>query len=185
MAVLGQLTRVIRWHAGSLAPRLSLALAINGALPPYSLDNALRMRLLRLGGLRIGDGTGIGGRLWVAGGGRPASRLVIGRHCYVNDGCRFDVGALVTIGDDVHLGHEVAVLTATHDQGGEDRHAGPVRSYPVAIEDGAWVGARATILGGVTIGAGSIVAAGAVVTRSVPPSTVVGGVPAKAITALS
>jgi maltose O-acetyltransferase len=184
MAVLGRVTGAIRRVTGDLEPRLSLALALNGALPPYSL-NAVRLRVLRLGGLRIGEGAGIGGRIWVAGGQRPASRLVIGRRCFLNDGCRFDVSAPITIGDDAHLGHEVAVLTATHDMGERVRRAGRVRGDPVVIGEGAWIGARATVLGGVTIGAGSIVAAGAVVTKSVPPSTVVGGVPAKAITALN
>lgn len=181
--MLDRLSQAVRRHVGDLEPRLSLALAVNAALPPYSLG-ALRLRVLRLGGLRIGDDAGIGGRIWVAGGHRPASRLLIGRRCFVNDGCRFDANALITIGDDAYLAHEVAVLTASHDLGEGDRRAGAVRAEPVSIGEGAWIGARATILGGVAIGAGSIVAAGAVVNRSVPPSTVVGGVPAKEITTL-
>ncbi len=61
------------------------------------------------------------------------------------------------------------------------RRAGRSIAAPVVIEPGSWIGARATILGGVTIGEGAVVAAGAVVTRSVPPDTLVGGVPATVI----
>lgn len=151
-----------------------------GALPPYTA-NRLRVLLLRSGGVRIGNGTGIGGKLRIAGGRRPAARLVIGANCFVNDGCRFDVSAPVHIGDDVFVGHDVAILTASHEMGGRNRRAGAVVAEPVTIEPGAWVGARSTILGGVRIGEGAVVAAGAVVTRSVPPGTMVGGVPAVVI----
>ena len=56
-----------------------------------------------------------------------------------------------------------------------------VKGAPVIIEDYAWVSSRTTLLPGVTIGKGAVVAAGAVVTKSVEPYTVVGGVPAKKI----
>ena len=158
-------------------PRLFLALAFAGILPPYAVG-ALRVRLLRLGGLQIGRGTQIGGRMWVAGGLLPASRLLIGNDGFVNDGCRFDVSAPILIGDHVFIGHDVAIITSSHDHGGAERRAGANAAAAVRIERGSWVGARATILGGVTIGEGAVVAAGAVVTRSVASSTMVGGVPA-------
>jgi acetyltransferase-like isoleucine patch superfamily enzyme len=159
---------------------LVLALALAGLLPPYTGDST-RVRLLRAGGLRIGAGTSIGGRLWVAGGPRPASRIDIGCGCFLNDGCRFDVSAPVTIGDGVFFGHEAAVLTSSHLLGDRSRRAGLTVADPVVIGSGSWIGARATILGGVTIGESAVVAAGAVVVRSVPPDTLVGGVPAKVI----
>jgi acetyltransferase-like isoleucine patch superfamily enzyme len=164
----------------SLQPRLTLALALAGLFPPYTA-NALRVLVLRAGGVRIGERTGIGGRLWVAGGPRPADRIEIGVDCFLNDGCRFDVSAPVTIGDNVFFGHDVAVLTASHTLGDSSRRAGPMVAEPVTIERGSWIGARVTILGGVTIGRASVVAAGAVVTRSVAPDTLVGGVPAVVI----
>jgi len=160
--------------------RLALALALARLVPPYTAGS-LRVRLLRAGGMRIGARTGIGGDIWVAGGPRPTTRMRIGADCFVNDGCRFDVSAAVTIGDRVFLGHDAAVLTASHVLGDRSQRAGRTVSKPVTIEDGAWVGARATVLGGVTIGAGAVVAAGAVVTRSVEANTLVGGVPAALI----
>jgi acetyltransferase-like isoleucine patch superfamily enzyme len=172
--------RSARRQVGSFQPRLSLALALNGLLPPYTGDS-LRLLILRAGGVRIGERTGIGGRLWVAGGTSPAGRIEIGADCFLNDGCRFDVSAPVTIGDRVFLGHDVAVLTASHLLGDSWRRAGHTIAEPVTIGHGSWVGARATILSGVTIGEAAVVAAGAVVIRSVPPNTLVGGVPATVI----
>jgi maltose O-acetyltransferase len=171
------LKAAVRGQFASLQPGLTLALALQGLLAPYT-GNWVRLRLLRAAGVTVGEGTGVGGRLWIAGGARPASRLVIGAGCFVNDGCRFDVSAPVTIGDGVHLGHDVAVLTASHELGPSDRRAGAGTAAPVTIGRGAWIGARATVLGGVTVGDGAVVAAGAVVVSSVPPDTLVGGVPA-------
>jgi maltose O-acetyltransferase len=170
----------IRRQFGGVQCRLLFGLTVLRFLPTYAFGG-VRLRVLRLTGIRAGDGTGIGGRLWVAGGAEAATRLTLGARCFVNDGCRFDTYAPITIGDDVHLGHDVAVLTATHDLGGPDLRAGRTRGRPITIERGAWIGARSTILAGVTIGAGSVVAAGAVVDRSVAPCTLVGGVPARPI----
>lgn len=169
--------RSARAQVAWFQPGLTVALTLAGVLPPYT-SGWLRIRLLRAGGLTIGEHTGIGGRLWVAGGPRPGSRLQIGARCFLNDACRFDVSAPVVIGDNVYLGHEVAVLTASHKMGDRWQRAGSTVAEPISIQRGAWLGARAIILGGVTIGEGAVVAAGAVVTRSVPPNTLVGGVPA-------
>jgi maltose O-acetyltransferase len=174
------LVQAARGHFAAFDPRLTTALAVAGALPPYTAT-ALRLMVLRTGGVRIGERTGIGGRLWISGGLRAASRIEIGADCFLNDGCRFDVSAPVTIGDHVYLGHDVAVLTASHELGDSSHRAGTQFAEPITIGRGSWVGARSTVLAGVVVGQGSIVAAGAVVTRSVPPNTLVGGVPAKVI----
>lgn len=63
--------------------------------------------------------------------------------------------------------------------GSSERRAGAGWAKPIHIEDGCWIGARVTVLGGVRIGRGSVVAAGAVVTRDVPENCLVGGVPAR------
>jgi maltose O-acetyltransferase len=177
------LTRVARSARAQVSgwePRLTIALTLAGVIPPYH-GTWLRLWLLRAGGLRIGSDSGIGGKLWVAGGPQPASRLEIGDECFLNDGCRFDVSAPVVMGDNVYLGHDVAMLTASHKVGESWHRAGPSFAEPITIGSGAWIGARAVVLGGVTIGDGAVVAAGAVVTRSVPPNTLVGGVPAVVI----
>lgn len=82
----------------------------------------------------------------------------------------------LSFGSRIMVGPRASFITAGHDL--VTREA---TCAPISIEDGVWVGANATILPGVTVGKGAIVAAGAVVTRDVPPNVVVGGVPARVI----
>jgi maltose O-acetyltransferase len=86
----------------------------------------------------------------------------------------------VTIGDCVDIGPRVSLLTGTHETDMLGRHsAGAGYSRDIVIEDGAWIGAGSTILGGVTIGRKAVIAAGSVVTRDVPPFTLAAGVPCR------
>ncbi|HWC28713.1 MAG TPA: DapH/DapD/GlmU-related protein [Dehalococcoidia bacterium] len=119
-------------------------------------------------------------------GGNGISRLLhIGADSWFNVGCRLDVHAEVRIGDRVRFGQEVLLLTHTHELGPMSRRAGDLKAEPVTIGDGAWIGARATILPGVTIGGGAVVAAGSVVTRDLPANVLAGGVPARVIRELT
>ncbi|WP_346860284.1 DapH/DapD/GlmU-related protein [uncultured Draconibacterium sp.] len=103
----------------------------------------------------------------------------IGKNVYINHLCSMlDMGT-ITIGDNVLIGPKVNLLSEEHPVNPADRKALMVR--PVVIKNGAWIGAGATILPGVTVGENSIVAAGAVVNKNVPDNTVVGGIPAKII----
>ena len=165
---------------GEVRFRLPLALGINNKLPPLSLGR-LRIRILRLGGLGIGDRTTIGGRLSIGGGPTPGRSVRTGVDCFLNDGCRLDTSAQITIGDRVHIGHDVGIITSTHEIGPAWGRAGWSSAEPVEIGTGAWIGAGSLILPGVRIGDGAIVAAGAVVTKSVGDNTLVGGVPARFI----
>lgn len=103
----------------------------------------------------------------------------IGKNVYINHLCSMlDMGT-ITIGDNVLIGPKANLLTEEHPVEPSERKALMVR--PVVIKDGAWIGAGATILPGVTVGENSVVAAGAVVNKDVPDNTVVGGIPAKVI----
>jgi acetyltransferase-like isoleucine patch superfamily enzyme len=120
----------------------------------------------------------------LTGGTGLEHRLHVGQDCWFNAGCRLDLSDTITIGDRAALGHEVLIMTSSHELGDQARRAGPLYTRPVSIGAGAWLGARCMILPGVTIGEGAVVAAGALVNRDVPPNTLVGGVPARMLKVL-
>ena len=103
----------------------------------------------------------------------------IGENVFINSNCTMQDQGGIYIGNDVLIGHNVCLLTLNHDFDIEKR--AELHPSPVHIENKAWIGSNATILPGVTIGEGAIVAAGAVVTKDVEAKTIVGGVPAKFI----
>lgn len=108
--------------------------------------------------------------------------IELGKNVFINHGCTFlDLGG-VKVEDDVMIGPQVCVVTENHPLNPADRKA--LVTKPITIQRNAWIGANATILPGVTIGENSVVAAGAVVSKDVPPNTVVAGVPAKVIKSL-
>jgi acetyltransferase-like isoleucine patch superfamily enzyme len=114
--------------------------------------------------------------------GRFYENLRVGNHCYLGRELFLDLQDKIVIEDEVTISHRVMILTHT-DSGASPLKNGslPASQSPVTIRRGAYIGANVTILEGVEIGEASIVGAGAVVTRSVPPATVVAGVPARVI----
>ena len=150
---------------------------IKQSLPP------VRTWLLRLAGAKIGrDSVLLDVRfanLYHYG----FSRLVIGDRCFVGDEVMFDMRGGITFGNDVTIANRVNVTT--HINVGYPGHPlqkkYPMKEAVVTVSDGAYIGAGAIILPGVTIGRESVVGAGAVVTKNVPAHTVVAGVPAKVI----
>lgn len=107
-----------------------------------------------------------------------ANKFELGQRSVVNDCCRLDNRAGIFIGADVSISSEVAIITADHDVQ-DINFAG--RLKPVVIGDYAFIGIRATILPGVSIGAGAVVAASSLVAKDVPPFAIVAGIPAKII----
>lgn len=174
------LERVVREELQGFHLRLLLMQLLLSPLPLYA-GSRLRAYALRMAGFTVGHGTVIWGMPTITGTGDITKRLSFGRECWVNIGCVLELGATITIGDRVGLGHEVMILTTTHDIGTADRRVGTPRELPVTIGAGTWLCSRCTILPGVTIGSGAIVAAGSVVNRDVPPHTLVAGVPARVI----
>lgn len=104
-------------------------------------------------------------------------RIRIGDRVFINSGAVVFSAAEVTIGNDVALANE-AYLMDSDSHGVEGR---PVKEAPIRIGDGSWIGARAIILPGVTIGRRCLIAAGAVVSRDVPDDTLVAGNPARVV----
>ncbi len=103
--------------------------------------------------------------------------ITVGKNVFINSGCCFQDQGGIEIGDNVLIGQQVVIATLNHDLLPEKR--ANMLPAPVKIGNGVWVGAHATILSGVTVGDGAVIAAGAVVTRDVPPKAIVAGVPAK------
>ena len=112
------------------------------------------------------------------------SQLTIGNFSMIGADSIIGSAADVTIGSDVLMGPEVLIYTSNHGtRPGTPMRLQPLKIAPVRIGDDVWIGARCIILPGVTIGAGVVVAAGAVVTKDVPANMIVGGVPARVIRA--
>ncbi|MBE1162874.1 DapH/DapD/GlmU-related protein [Dyella acidiphila] len=116
---------------------------------------------------------------YTAGG----DEIRVGRNVFVNQNCTFyDLGGL-DIGDDVMIGPNVSIITAGHPLDPSQRRAVTI-GKPIVIGRNVWIGAGATIIGGVTVGENAVAAAAAVVTKNVPPNTLVGGNPARVIRAI-
>lgn len=109
-----------------------------------------------------------------------ASNFKIGKNSVINPKCRLDNRGTIIIGENVSISQEVIILTADHDVDTAD-FAG--RNKIVHIDDYVWIGTRVTILPGVTVGKGALIAAGSVVTKDVAPYTLVAGIPARFIRA--
>lgn len=107
-----------------------------------------------------------------------AKGLTVGEGSTINSKCRLDNRGGIQIGEKVSISQEVIVLTADHDLNSPDFEG---RSREVVIEDYVWIGTRAIILPGCTLGKGAVIAAGAVVTKDVPPYAVVAGTPARVV----
>lgn len=104
--------------------------------------------------------------------------LVVGENCTLGNDAFYDARDGITIGDCVNIAAEVRIYTREHDI--DDPNFAECGG-PVVIEDYVYIGTRVTILAGVRIGKGAVVASGAVVARDVPEFMLVGGVPAKPI----
>ncbi len=147
-------------------------------IPVYAVRHAWYRHVL---GMRIGPGSALlmDVYLYIRGRARPGrSGITIGRRSVINQQCCLDGRGGLTIGDNVDISPGVWILTDGHDM--NDPQFREVLA-PVTIGNHVWIGSRALILPGVSIGDGAVVAAGAVVTGNVDPYTVMGGVPARPI----
>ncbi|WP_309248115.1 sugar O-acetyltransferase [Rothia santali] len=107
--------------------------------------------------------------------------LHVGDRLFANFGLTALDTCEIRIGDDVQIGPNVQLLTPTHPLHPVDRARGWEGGLPITIEDNVWLGGGAIVMPGVTIGRDSVIGAGAVVTRDVPPLSVAVGSPARVI----
>ena len=141
------------------------------------IHSGTRSRLLRLAGLTLGrDARVLSGVFF------NSHQVEIGDASFLGQGGHVDgTAAWIRIGRNVSIGPCVRLVTSTHEVGDPGARAGTLVGLPIGIGDGCWIGASSTIIGGVQIAAGCIVAAGAVVTRSTEANGLYAGVPARRI----
>mgnify|MGYP001766500859 FL=1 len=149
--------------------------------PDVRLGSNVRIyAFVNLYGCEIGDESRIGTFVEIQKGAHIGKRVKVSSHSFICEG--------VTIEDNVFIGHGVMFINdkyprATAEDGAPQTEA-DWECVSTLVEEGASIGSNATILCGVTIGKGSIVGAGSVVTKSVPPGTIVAGVPARFLRAI-
>lgn len=154
------------------------AMAITPVLNRLTFADADQIRAVfsDLIGKELDDGFSLIPPFYTTGG----ENIRVGRDVFINQNCTmYDLGG-IDIGDDVMIGPNVSIITSGHPLEPARRRAF-VTAKPIVIERNVWIAAGVTIIGGVTIGENAVVAAGSVVTRDVPPNTLVGGNPARVI----
>ncbi|UDL89118.1 sugar O-acetyltransferase [Mesorhizobium sp. PAMC28654] len=169
-------------ESAAMSANVKRAMAITATLNRLTYNDADEVRALfsELIGKPVDDSFLLIPPFYTTGG----SDITVGRNVFVNQNCTFyDLGGL-DIGDDVMIGPNVSIITSGHPIEPSQRRAGVI-AKPIVIERNVWIAAGATIIGGVTVGENSVVAAGSVVTRDVPPNSLVGGNPARLIRSIA
>lgn len=167
MEILG---KVVRRLTAVIQETEIFLLHLTGTIPSHNL----RKTFQRASGIKIGKGSTIHmGAVFY-----DPSHIVIGEDTVIGERSVLDGRDTLSIGNHVALASEVMVYNSQH-----DIHDSSFKAItkPVIIEDYVFIGPRAIILPGVTIGKGAVVAAGAIVTKDVEPFSIVAGVPAKKI----
>jgi len=165
-------------ESAAMSAEVKRAMAVTTALNRLTFNDAKEVRALfsELIGKTVDAGFVLIPPFYATGG----ANTRVGRNVFVNQNCTFyDLGGL-DIADDVMIGPNVSLITSGHPLEPSQRRAFVV-AKPIVVERNVWIATGATIIGGVTIGENSVVAAGSVVTRDVPPNTLVAGNPARII----
>lgn len=168
------------WDAASDA--IKRAMRLTAELNKLSFDDLAKVRELfsELTGQKVDDTFTLIPPFYSAYG----LDIRIGRRVFINQCCTiYDMGG-VEIGDLVMIGPNVNIITTGHALAPSQRRA-YIETKPIVIEQNVWIATGATIIGGVTVGENSVVAAGAVVTKDVPANSFVAGVPARVIRSLA
>jgi maltose O-acetyltransferase len=113
------------------------------------------------------------------------TQIAVGARCFVNAGAVMLDCATITIGDDVQMGPNVQLLTATHPIDAAERATGWELAHPIHVGSGAWLGGGVIVGPGVTVGERTVVGAGAVVVRDLPADVVAVGNPARVVRRLA
>jgi acetyltransferase-like isoleucine patch superfamily enzyme len=174
----GQLIRTRTPEFRALHDRIKVATRLSSKLSELCYDEleSIQKAFEELIGKPVGDAFNLIPPFYTDCG----LNITVGRAVFIGYECAFTGHAAINIADEVMIAHKVNLVTAGHPVEPDQRKAS-ITAEPITIDTNAWIGAAATILPGVQIGADAVVAAGAVVTHDVPPATLVAGVPAKVI----
>jgi acetyltransferase-like isoleucine patch superfamily enzyme len=165
-------------ESAAMLANVKRAMAITARLNRLTFNDADEIRALfsELIGKKVDESFLLIPPFYTAGG----DEIRVGRQVFVNQNCTFyDLGGL-DISDDVMIGPNVSIITTGHPLEPSQRRTATI-GKPIVIEKGVWIAAGAIILGGVTVGERSVVAAGSVVTKDVPANSLVGGNPTRVI----
>jgi len=139
----------------------------------------LRADILRFIGFKIGKNVQIKPGIIIR---RKSDELSIGENTSINYNVLFDTTSAVKIGKYCQIAYNVTFSTSSHTIKSDFKtRRQDIFNLPIIVEDFVWIGCNSVILGGLTIGKGSVIAAGSIVTKNVPPNVVVAGIPAKVI----
>lgn len=169
-------------ESAAMTASVKRAMALTATLNRLTFDDADQIRAVfsDLIGKTVDDSFLLIPPFYTTGG----IDISVGRNVFINQNCTFyDLGGL-DIADDVMIGPNVSLITSGHPIEPKQRRA-CVIAKPIVIERNVWIAAGATVIGGVTVGENSVVAAGSVVTRDVPPNSLVGGNPARVIRSIA
>ena len=137
----------------------------------------IKRMLLNSAGIVCENGTCVVGPLYIGN----TSKVRIGSDVWIGRNFTIHGNGEVTIKNNIDIAPEVVFLTGSHMIGNKEHRAGDGVSYCISVENGCWIGARASIMGNTIIKSGSIIAVGAVINETVGPNAIYGGVPAKEI----
>ena len=169
-------------ESAAMLANVKRAMAITTALNRLTLNDVDEVRALfsELIGKKVDDSFVLIPPFYTTGG----IDISVGLNVFVNQNCTFyDLGGL-DIADDVMIGPNVSIVTSGHPIEPSQRRTSVI-AKPIVIERNVWIAAGATIIGGVTIGENSVVAAGSVVTKDVPQNTLVAGNPARVLRSIA
>lgn len=142
----------------------------------FNDEDKVRKLFSELIGKKVDDNFFLLPPFYTSGG----TEISIGHNVFINQNCTFyDLGG-INIADNVMIGPNVSIITSSHPIEYSKRRSITV-GKPIVIEKNVWIAANAIIIGGVTIGENSVVAAGSIVTKDIPPNSFAGGNPAKII----
>ena len=162
----------------AILDRIKVATRLSSKLSAYCMDEAesVQKAFEELIGKPVGDSFTLIPPFYADYG----LNITVGRAVFIGYECAFTGHGAINIADQVMIAHKVNLITAGHPVEPDKRRT-HVTVEPITIDTNVWIGAAATILPGVNIGADAVVAAGAVVTHDVPVATLVAGIPATVI----